>query len=593
MESAGRHSPGDHRRAATLADPAGREPDLSVANNQAAAPTPVGGLSRRQQIVRLLLRYRHSGVFSGLHLDGELPRNPVAADEADPTRFVADLEALGTTFVKLGQVLSTRPDMIPAEYVAALERMQEQVAAIPVEQIREVIEQELGAPVNKLFAVFDPQPLGCASIAQVHRAVLHDGREVAIKVQKPEIAAQLRSDIAVLRSFASAADHLTRIGRRVRFADWLDEFATSLRMELDYEAEAVNLARFGQHLAPYPELWVPQPLWDLCSRRVLTMQLVHGVRVDAIPPVRRTEQSMLPLAEALVRGYLDQIFVHGEIHADPHPGNLRVSDDQRLAVFDLGMVAHVPPRLRERLLKVLFAAVDGRGEEVADEIIGLSTRLEDYDEERHLRLTGQMIARYAANGSLSEGRVVLEIVRIATACNLRTPPELSLLGKALLNLEGACRMLAPELDTRRVVEQQLQHVMRARLGKSLSVANLASEAMELQQLLRNGPRRVSDILGLVAENRLQVKVAGLEESRLMENIQKVANRIAAALITAALLLSSALLMRVPTRYELLGYPALAMLLFLLGVVIGLGLIVSALLFDRRTRASKREQRGHR
>lgn len=566
---------------------------MTAAKHDPATPATVGSMSRRQQILRLLLRYRNSGVFSGLQLDGEPPRGTPLPEDADPAQFVADLEALGTTFVKLGQVLSTRPDMIPLEYVAALERMQEQVAPIPVEQVRAVIEEELEATVGKLFAVFDPEPLGCASIAQVHRAVLHDGREVAIKVQKPDVAAQLRSDIAVLRSFASAADHLTRVGRRVRFADWLDEFATTLRMELDYEAEAANLARFGQHLAPYPELWVPQPLWDLCRRRVLTMELVHGVRVDAIPPVRRTEQSMQPLAAALVRGYLDQIFVHGEIHADPHPGNLRVTDDQRLAVFDLGMVAHVPPRLRERLLKVLFAAVDGRGEEVADEIIGISTRLEDYDEERYLRLTGQMIARYAANDTLSEGRVVLEIVRIATACDLRTPPELSLLGKALLNLEGACRLLAPELDTRGVVERQLQHVMRARLVKSLSMANVASEAMELQQLLRTGPRRVSDILSLVAENRLQMKVTGLEESRLMENIQKVANRIAAGLITAALLLSSALLMRVPSHFSLFGYPAFAMLLFLVGVVIGLGLIVSALLFDRRTRARAREERGHR
>jgi len=556
-------------------------------------PSTVGGMNRRQQIVRLLLRYRHSGVFSGISLDGEIPRLGKAPASGNPTQFVSDLEALGTTFVKLGQVLSTRPDMIPPDYVAALERMQEQVAPIPVEQIRAVVEDELGAPVSKIFAWFDPQPLGCASIAQVHQAELHDGRQVAVKVQKPDIAAQLRSDIGVLRSFATAADHLTKVGRKVRFSDWLGEFAKTLRMELDYETEAANLARFGQHLKPYPELWIPQPVWDLCGRRVLTMELVQGVRVDSIPEVRRTEQSMVPLAEALVRGYLDQIFVHGEIHADPHPGNLRVTPKGQLAIFDLGMVAHVPPRLRERLLKVLFAAVDGRGEEVADEIIGISTRLEDYDEERYLRETGQMIARYAASGTMSEGHVVLEIVRTATAANLRTPPELSLLGKALLNLEGVCRELAPEMDTRRVVEQQLQHVMRAHFRRSLSAANLASEAMELQQLLRTGPRRMSDILSLLAENRLQMKVTGLEESRLMENIQKVANRISAGLITAALLLSSVLLMRVPSRWTLFGYPAFAIVLFVIGVVIGMGLILSSMLFDRRTRARAREERGHR
>ncbi|MGE8210877.1 ABC1 kinase family protein [Stenotrophomonas rhizophila] len=546
-------------------------------------------MNRRSQILRLLLRYRNSGVFSGMNLDARAVHD--IPPEGNPEQFVTDLESLGPTFVKLGQMLSTRPDMVPVEFATALERMQEKVAPIPVERIAQIIEQELGASVSKLFASFDPVPLGCASIAQVHRAQLHDGREVAVKVQKPEVAAQLRSDLEVLRSFALAADHLTQVGRRVRLRDWLNEFAKTLMQELDYQAEAENLQRFGQHLKPFKPLWVPQPIWDYCSHRVLTMELANGVRVDMIPDVRRTEEPMAPLAAALIRGYIDQIFVHGEIHADPHPGNLRVTPQGRLAIFDLGMVAHMPPRLRERLLKLLFAAVDGRGEEVADEIIGISTRLESFDEERYLRETGQMIARYAANTSFSEGRVVLDLVRIATASGLRTPPELSLLGKALLNLETVCRLLSPDLDTRRIVEKQLQHVMRARLKKSLSAANLASEAMEIQQLLREGPRKMSDILALLAENRLQMKVTGLEESRLMENLQKIANRVSAGIVTAALILAAAMMMKVDTGWHLFGYPAIAFTLMLIGVALGLGIILSALIFDRRARS--KEERGHR
>ncbi|HEY0334216.1 MAG TPA: AarF/UbiB family protein [Stenotrophomonas sp.] len=546
-------------------------------------------MSRRTQILRLLLRYRNSGVFSGMNLDPSVDHD-VPAD-GNPEQFVRDLEALGPTFVKLGQMLSTRPDIVPPEFASALERMQENVAPIAPARARQIFEEEIGVPVSKAFASFDDEPLGCASLAQVHRAVLREGREVAVKVQKPEVAAQVRSDLDVLRSFANAADKFTPLGRRVRFADWLNEFAKTLIAELNYEAEAENLVRFGQHLAPFPELWIPQPVWDFTSRRVLTMELAHGVRVDAIPPVRRTEQSMAPLSSALVRGYLDQMFVHGEIHADPHPGNLRVTDDQRLAIFDLGMVAHVPPRLRERLLKLLFAAVDGRGEEVADETIALSTRLEDYDEERYLREVGQMIARYAAHETTTEGQVVLELVRIATATGLRTPPELSLLGKTLLNLEAVCRTLSPEQDMRRIVERHLQHVMRARLRKSMSRANLASEAMEVQSLLREAPRRVGDILSLVAENRLQMKVTGLEESRLMESLQKIANRVAAGIVTAALILASSQMMRIDTGLKLWGYPAIALVLFLLGVVLGLTIVISAMLFDRRARA--REERGHR
>ena len=557
----------------------------------AAPPAPIDGMLRRRQILQLLLRYRHCGVFSGFQHDPGLVVPPASTEADSPARFVSDLEALGVTFVKLGQLLSTRPDMIRPDYLAALERMQEKVAPVPVQDIQQVVEAELGAPIGKLFSSFDPQPLGCASIAQVHRAVLRDGREVAVKVQKPEVAAQLHSDLRVLRSFAAAADRFTRVGRRVRLSDWLAEFARTLQMELDYETEAGNLQRFGNHLAPYPALWVPQPLLDLSSKRVLTLELVQGVRVDAIPEVRRTEQSMDPLAAALVRGYLDQIFVHGEIHADPHPGNLRVTSDNRLAIFDLGMVAHVPPRLRERLLKLLLAAVDGRGEEVADDIIAISTRLEDYQEERYLRETGQMIARYAASRSISEGQVVLEIVRIATDCGLRTPPELSVLGKALLNLENVCHSLAPALDVRAIVERQLQSVRRARLKKTFSRANVASEMMELQQLARLGPRRISEILGLLAENRLQMKVTGLEESRLMENIQKVANRVAAGLISSALLLSAAMLMRIESGWTLFGYPVVALVLLLIAVIIALGLILSSLLFDHRTQAAEREERG--
>jgi predicted unusual protein kinase regulating ubiquinone biosynthesis (AarF/ABC1/UbiB family) len=286
-----------------------------------------------------------------------------------------------------------------------------------------------------------------------------------------------------------------------------------------------------------------------------------------------------------MRGYIDQVFVHGEIHADPHPGNLRVTDDGRLAIFDLGMVANVPPKQRDRLLKLLFAAVDGRGERVAEESIALGVRLDDYDEPRYLREVGQLISRYVAHReSLSEGRVVLALVRIGTHCGLRTPPELSLLGKTLLNLDAVCDALSPGLDTRELVEDQLQHVMRARLKKSLSSPNIASEMMEIQGLLQDSPRKISDILSLVAENRMQVRLTGLDDSRMMENLQKIANRIAVSVVSAALILASALMMDLPSRYTLWDYPVIALLLFLLGVGLGVGIAVSVLLSDHRAKS---------
>lgn len=545
--------------------------------------------TRISEISRFLLKYRNAGIFDAAAVDTAAAiatqGEGSAIPEGKPEEFVADLEALGPTFIKIGQALSTRADFVPPEYLVALERMQDSVTPVPIEAIRSVIEAEFGVRFSKLFAEFDETPIGAASLGQVHRATLPNGREVAVKVQRPDIGKGIVADLDLLRTVAGTVGRFGKMNHKYGFGEWVEEFRRVLLAELDYSREAQNLEIFHENLAPYPRLRVPRPIWDYTTQRVLTMEMVWGTKVTQVAPVARIEMPLRELCADLMRAYLDQVFVHGIIHADPHPGNVLLTDVPELVLVDLGMVAHVSPRMRDSLLKLVLATIDGRGEQAAEILIHLGARLDEFDEARFTRDIGQMVSQFgsASGPSTSEGRLILDLARIGAASGLRPPPELALLGKTLLNLEAVSKALDPAMDTREILRDHMDNIARARMKEFFSPNRLFSDTLELQELVREAPRRLSVLLRTLSDNRLRVHMTGFEEARVIESMQKIANRITTGLVTAALIVGGALIMDIESRARLFGYPLLAIVMFLFGAGLGISIVVSSLLSDRRAR----------
>ena len=333
-------------------------------------------LARYKDLALLFLRYGRNELVSLPSVAEHFSSEDKNQESSPPENFAKDLEKLGPTFVKIGQLLSTRADLLPPAYLNALERLQDDVEAVPYEAIVERIDEELGVRVSKAFASFDEKPLASASLGQVHRATLHDGRVVAVKVQRPEIRRQIVTDLESLEAIAGLVDSHTDLGKRYEFGRIVSELRRSLLKELDYTREASHLCEFQKALADFPNLSVPQPIDDYCTGKILTMELVDGQPLTQLSGVVLTEIDGKRLADELFHAYLQQILVTGSFHADPHPGNILLTREHQLAMIDLGMVGHVPESMREQLAHFLIAVSERNGAAAAEVAIEMSDQRE-------------------------------------------------------------------------------------------------------------------------------------------------------------------------------------------------------------------------
>jgi ubiquinone biosynthesis protein len=544
-------------------------------------------LGRYRDIGRLLMKYGRSDLVRRAGLDPALHEDAYPDDPDQPRSraedLAADLERLGPTFVKLGQLLSTRADLMPKPYLDALARLQDSLEPFPFEQARQIVEEELGVRLSRAFDEFEPAPLAAASLGQVHAATLRGGRDVVVKVQRPEIRRTVLDDLEVLETLAERVEQHTSQGRLFAVTDLLGQFRRSLLDELDYRKEAAHLLRLRDIVADRPRLVVPAPYDDFTTSRVITMDRIKGRKITEISPLARLEIDGPGLAHELFDAYLDQILVEGFFHADPHPGNVLLTPDGRLGLIDVGMVGRVTPVLRDRLIRLLLALGERRGEEVARIAAELSTPVGACDERRFTADVAELVERNAATtvGQLDAGLLVLDLTRACGAAGLRPPPELSMVGKALLNLDMVARILDPDVAPVRIVEERA--VELARGGMTPSMSGVLNAAMETRDFVEQLPGRVNRAMDAMSSGKFELKVDAIDETEFLTGLHRMANRVATGLVLAALIVGAALLSNVRTNDRIAGYPAVAFVLFLVAALGGAQLLISIVVGDRRLR----------
>jgi ubiquinone biosynthesis protein len=546
-------------------------------------------LRHYKDLALLLFKYGRRDLVARAGLMELLPQEPErdAQAEAAADSLAADVERLGPTFIKLGQLLSTRPDIVPPAYAEALARLQDRCEPLPFGEIETVLAEELGLVASRALRV-DREPLATASMSQVHRASLEDGREIVLKVQRPGLRERVLSDLEALDDVAAFLRDRTDFGTRYGIDLMFDEFRKSLVRELDFRQEAMHLLTISANLREVPEIILPQPIIGYTTARVLAMEFIPGTKVTELTRLERREIGGEQLVDALFRAYLKQILRDGLFHADPHPGNVFLVGE-RIALIDLGMVARLAPGMRERLLQMLLAVSDNQPDDAGKALLAMGECREDADTAGFHRAVADLLGQHHEMSFQppQAGRAVLMLLKAAGDHRIRLPAELAMIGKTLLNLDQIAHVLAPHFDPSAAIRRHAADITRSQISRELSLSSLFSTAVELKNFVQYLPGRVNRILDRLADNELEVRVDAIDETRLMEGMQKVANRITLGLVLAALIVGAALLMDVPTSFQLFGYPGLAIMLFLAAVAGGAALAVTILANDIRAKRKAR------
>ena len=491
---------------------------------------------RALQVTRVA---RRSGLLRVLGEIGVVGDRPATREGA--IEFRRALEELGTTYIKLGQLLSSRPDLLPDVYIEELSKLVDTVPPVPFDEIRPVIDADVGLDV---FARLDPEPLATASIAQIHAALLKSGREVVVKVRRPGIVEQVELDLEVLRSTAGLLEGHSTTAQLLQLGALTDELEVHLRGETNLVEEANNAEIIARFLADWDDLTVPEVIRPHVTERVLVLERVDGRKVE-------TNHGLAPerarvLARTLFRAYVRQVTTEGIYHADPHRGNVLLSDDGRLVLLDFGLLGRLDDDTRRTIGLLLLAIAQNRADDVADLILALSLTTLETDEPGFVHELRRKLPRYHWRplSGIRAGESLADLQRMALKHGIRLPTAFALVGKTLSQADEIARALDPGMDPIALMEEDALEVMLTEAERRLEPNQLLSWVYTQAEPLARMPRRVGHLVERLETGNLRVGITPTQLDDLDRVARTTANRLGSSVIVAGLLISSALLARV-------------------------------------------------
>lgn len=543
-------------------------------------------LNRLRQIVNILIKYGFDYIVKQLGLinlisKGEkiLKLKPSKIAQLPlPVRARLALEELGPTFVKLGQILSTRPDLIPPDYIEELQKLQDKVPPFAYDQVEQIIKRELGADISKIFKSFEQKAFAAASLGQVHQAILEDGDKAVVKVQRPDIEKTIETDLDILFHLARLTEKHIPASRLYDPVGIVEEFDKAIRLELDYGTEGRNAERFRKNFEDDETIYTPKIYWEFSSKRILTMELIQGIKINSIEELDKTGYDRKKIAENCAKAFMKQILIDGFFHADPHPGNMLVMTGEIIGFMDFGMMGRLDEEIKEKGVDLFIAILERKHDKIINEMLNLGITSQEIDT-RSLKIDIKEMLDQYYNKPLKEiklGELINQLVNIAIKYHIRIPAEFALLGKSLLTIEGIGLELDPDFNLAEIAKPYAKDVILERKSPQRLILKLLNDLAELYNLIILIPRQLSKTLKKMEEGvfKLEFQHRGLEN--LISALDRSTNRLSYSLILAAIIIGSSLIMQTDKGPYFMGFPVIGVLGFLISGVLGLGLVIMIL-----------------